>query len=43
MAADYHDSKPHLFLVVYDPDAVSSIDLLEIAKKRGLHAQLAGL
>ena len=43
MAADYHDNRPHLFLVVYDPDVVSSTDLLEIARKRGLHAQLAGL
>jgi hypothetical protein len=43
MAADCHDDKPHLFLVVYDPDVVSSMDLLKIAKSRGLHAQLAGL
>lgn len=43
MSADYHDNKPHLFLVVYDPDVVSSKDLLELASKRGLHAKLAGL
>jgi len=43
MSADYHDNKPHLFLVLYDPDVVSSKDLLEIAAKRGLHALIAGL
>lgn len=43
MAADYHDDKPHLMIVVYDPDAVSAAQLLEIPKARGLHAQLVGL
>ena len=43
MAADYHEDKAHLILVVYDPDAVTSAQLLEIPKARGLHAQLVGL
>lgn len=33
MSADYHDNRPHLFLVVYGPDVVSSKDLLEVAGK----------
>ncbi|HEY5634875.1 MAG TPA: hypothetical protein VIT02_14065 [Burkholderiaceae bacterium] len=43
MAADYHDDKPHLILVLYDPDEVSSKQLLEVPAARGLHAQLVGL
>ena len=43
MSADYHDEKPHLIIVEYDPEATSAADLLQVAKKRGLHAQLVGL
>jgi 4-hydroxy-3-methylbut-2-enyl diphosphate reductase IspH len=42
-AADYHDAKPHLLIVVYDPEATNSSALLQVATKRGLHAQLVGL
>jgi hypothetical protein len=43
MSADYHDERPHLIIVEYDPEETSAQDLLQIAKKRGLHAQLVGL
>ena len=40
MAAAYHDNRPHLMVVVYDPSRVKSIDFVETASKRGLHAEL---
>lgn len=43
MAADHRDDKPHLMIVAYDPAVTTSKALLEIAKRRGLHAQLVGL
>jgi hypothetical protein len=43
MSADYRDDRPHLIIVEYDPEATSSAELLQIAKQRGLHAQLVGL
>ncbi|NIP72170.1 MAG: ATP-binding protein [Gammaproteobacteria bacterium] len=43
MAADYHDEKPHLMVVEYNPDVISSGEILAIAKQGGLHAELIGL
>lgn len=43
MAADYHDEKPHLMIVEYDPDTINSTEFVNIASKNGLHAQLVGL
>ena len=43
MAADYHDEKPHLMIVEYNPSAVSSSDFLSKVKSKGLHAELIGL
>lgn len=40
MAAAYHDDKPHLMVIVYDPGRVKSIDFVNAAKDRGLHAEL---
>lgn len=42
-AAAYHDDKPHLIIVEYDPDDISSQNLLEVITKRGIHAELVGL
>lgn len=42
MAAAYHDEKPHLMLIEYDPDAVNSIEFVNVARNRGLHAELIG-
>lgn len=43
MAVDVHDEKPHLMMVEYDPDTISSEKLLGKVKDRGLHAELIGL
>ena len=43
MAADYHDDKPHLMIVEYDPDKINSSDFLSTVKGKGLHAELIGL
>lgn len=43
MAAAYHDERPHLLIVEYDPDVVSSNSLLETLKSIGVHAELVGL
>ena len=43
MAAAYHDEKPHLMMIEYDPDLINSTEFLTSASDRGLHAQLIGL
>ena len=40
MAAAYHDERPHLMIVVYDPERVKSIEFVNAAMRRGLHAEL---
>ena len=42
MAAASHDSQPHLFVVEYDPEAVSSSAFVQAAKAQGYHAELIG-
>ena len=42
-AAAYHDEKPHLMIIEYDPDEVSSQQLLKVVLSRGIHAELVGL
>ena len=42
MAASYHDERPHLILIEYNPDAINSIAFVSAAKKNGLHAELIG-
>ena len=42
MAAAYHDERPHLMLIEYNPDTVNSIGFVNAAKKHGLHAELIG-
>jgi hypothetical protein len=43
MAAAYHDEKPHLMLIEYNPDAINSIEFVNSAKQQNLHAELIGL
>ncbi len=43
MAADYHDDKPHLMIIEYDPEIVNSMAFISTAKNKGLHAELVGL
>ena len=40
MAAAYHDERPHLMVVVYDPGLVKSIEFVNLDKNRSLHAEL---
>jgi hypothetical protein len=42
-AAAYHDSKPHLMVVEYNPDVVTSQQLLEVVVRHGFQAELIGL
>jgi len=43
MAAAFHDDKPHLLNVEYDPDKVTSAALLKLVTDQGCHAELIGL
>jgi len=43
VAASYHDELPHLVVVAYDPEVVSSMAFLKTAQEQGLHAELVGL
>lgn len=43
MAVAHHDEKPHLMIIEYDPDTVTSRELLQIALDQGVHAELIGL
>ena len=43
MAADYHDEQPHLMVILYDPDTISSMEFINTAKSMNLHAELVGL
>jgi hypothetical protein len=43
MAAAYHDERPHLMLIEYNPDVIHSIEFVNAARDRGLHAELIGM
>ncbi len=43
MAAAYHDEKPHLMVMAYDPDTVKSSIFVKLAQEQGLRAELIGL
>jgi hypothetical protein len=43
MAASYHDEKPHLIVMAYDPNVVNSLTFVKTAQEQGLHAELVGL
>lgn len=43
MAAAYRDETPHLMVVEYDPDVLSSKAILETVERAGVHAELVGL
>lgn len=42
-AASFHDEKPHLMIIVYDPDVIHSLEFVKLAKQRNIHAELVGL
>lgn len=43
MTADCRDDRPHLMIVGFDPEDVSSNELLAMAKGRGYHAELIAM
>ena len=43
MTADCRDDRPHLMIVGYDPEDITSIELLTTAQNRGYHAELIAL
>lgn len=43
MAAAYHDDKPHLMIIEYDPQVISSNEFEKIAQENDLHVELIGL
>ncbi len=43
MAASYRDETPHLLVVEYDPDVLSSKAILDAVETAGVHAELVGM
>ena len=43
VSVGYHDEKPHLMIIEYNPEKISSKTLLQTIKDQGLHAELIGL
>ena len=41
-SASFHDDKPHLMTVLYDPDVIASLSFVGLAKERNIHAELIG-
>ena len=42
IALGYHDDKPHLMLVEYDPYISHPMDFLRVVKRHGYHAERVG-
>lgn len=42
MAVAHHDEKPHLMIIEYNPDSVTSQELLRAVRDQGVHAELIG-
>ena len=43
MSADCTDTAPHLMIVGYDPEDITSAELLATVKRRGYHAELVAM
>jgi len=43
MTADCRDERPHLMIVGFDPENVTSVELLAMAKNQGYHAELIAM
>jgi len=39
----FHDDKPHLMIVEYNPDKKKSAEILKCVTDQGVHAELIGL
>jgi hypothetical protein len=40
VAAAYHDERPHLMVIIFDPAIIKSIEFVKEARNIGLHAEL---
>lgn len=43
MSADYQSKRPHLMIIGYDPEKISSMEFLRVAQQKGIHAELIGM
>jgi hypothetical protein len=43
MTADSRDDRPHLMIVGFDPENISTSELLATAKNRGYHTELIAM
>jgi len=43
MTADCRDDRPHLMIVGFDPENITSVELLTTAKNQGYHAELIAM
>jgi len=43
MTADCRDTTPHLMIIGFDPEAVTTSELLATVKRRGYHAELIAM
>ena len=43
MTADCRDTSPHLMIIGYDPEDVTTAELMATAKQRGYHAELVAM
>ena len=39
----YHEKRPHLMVVGYNPECITSMDILTSIQTQGVHAELIGL
>jgi hypothetical protein len=42
IAVGYHNEKPHLMIVVFNPKDLASADILNLVKSQGVHAEFTG-
>jgi len=43
ITASYHDERPHLLVIKYDPDTIVPKDFVVAARICGLHSELIGM
>jgi hypothetical protein len=42
IAVGYHNETPHLMVVVFNPKNLTSVDVLDLVKSTGVHAERTG-
>ncbi len=43
MTADCRDTSPHLMIIGYDPEDITTAELMATVKRRGYHAELVAM